>query len=484
MSIRLKLTLLCSFLTLALLIGIGTLFLINLRSGLQTNLKSSLRTQVAEVSAQVQTTGTGAAEQLRVANGSFAQVLDTSGHIVLSTDNISGQPLISAAQARQAASDSFGFNATVHPNATSATHNPSPVHVRVYATGAGQPGQVIAVAISREVVDDAMARARDELFIVGAIVLLLAGPGAWLVTRAALKPVERMRAQAAELQARDAGAGLPVPGTRDEIARLGATLNELLARLHGAVEHERAFVADAGHELRTPLTVLRGELELARRPGRSPDQLLETIDIAAEETERLVRLAEDLLVLARDEQTLPIRRQSFDVVALIDAARSAALISTTNPVDITISGPDELTAIGDPDRIRQAVDNLLSNAVRYSPDDGTIRIDLLSDDGEIEIAVLDRGPGFDPDFIPHAFERFRRGDPARRRGTSATGGGGGTGLGLAIVRSILRAHEGVAVAANRTDGPGSRVSVRWPGQPLAARRGQLTVVRPERPAAS
>lgn len=122
--------------------------------------------------------------------------------------------------------------------------------------------------------------------------LLLAGLGAWLLAAAALRPVDRMRAPAADLQTRDAAIGLAVPGTRDELARLAVTLNELLTRLHAAVEHDRAFVADAGHELRTPLTVLKGELELAARPGRSTQELMATV-AAAEEIDRLIRLAED-----------------------------------------------------------------------------------------------------------------------------------------------------------------------------------------------
>ena len=467
MSIRLKLALLFTSVTLVLLLGVGAFFLYNLRSGLDDSLNSSLRTQADEVLVQLDQSPAG---NLRLASDSYAQVLTKTGAVVTTSANMTDYVLLTADESARAARRPIYLDHTIPGGQTSSGRTTAQVRVRVYAVSAGRAGEIIAVASSREVVDDATERAAAELVVVGAIVLLLAGPGSWLLTRAALRPVERMRSQAAELQARDVGAGLTVPPTRDELGRLGRTLNELLARLHGAVEHERAFVADAGHELRTPLTILRGELELARRPGRSPEQLLETIDVAAEETERLVRLAEDLLVLAREEQALPIRRQSFDVVAMVDAATTPAAITSAGAVEFLIVGPAVLDAVGDPDRIRQALDNLIANAIRYSPDGGTIRIECSQGAGDIEVAVLDEGPGFDSDFLPYAFERFRRGDATRRRGTSASGIGGGTGLGLAIVRSILRAHGGQATAVNRTDRGGARVSISWPGEPLVRRR--------------
>ena len=466
MRIRLKLAILFTALTLVLLVGIGAFFLLNLRSGLQSSMDNSLRTRADEVIAQLGASrpGDSAGIRLVLAHNSYGQVLTTSGTVTESTDDTLDGPLLTPSQAVAAARGQRLFDATVHPATSSANGELGPQRVRVLAAPSGQAGNVVAVATSREVVDEAMERAAKELLVVGAIVLLLAGPGSWLLVRATLRPVERMRAQAAELQTRDAGAGLSVPDTGDEIARLAETLNGLLTRLHGAVEHERAFVADAGHELRTPLTVLRGELELARRPGRTLEQLSETVEIAAEETERLVRLAEDLLVLARDEQALPIRRHSFDVRAVAEAARAAATSAAAGrSVSLQVIGPQTLAAGGDPDRIRQAVDNLLSNAVRFSPPGGVVGVELSRTGAGVEVSVTDDGPGFAADLLPYAFERFRRGDTARTRDADARTAG--TGLGLAIVSSILRGHGGTATASNRTGAAGARVTLRWPAEP-------------------
>jgi signal transduction histidine kinase len=458
--IRLKLAILFVVLTLALLVGVGAFFLFNLRSGLQNSMNNSLRTSADEVVAQLDASST-TPSQLRLAD-SYGQVLTATGVVVQSTDNALNQPLITPAQAARASQGSTGlFDETYRPARRPTANSPGTVRVRVLYMPSGHGGNVIAVASSREVIDEAIERAAKELLTVGAIVLLVAGPGAWFLTRAALQPVERMRLQAAELQAREAGAGLTVPGTTDEISRLAETLNGLLSRLHEALEHERAFVADAGHELRTPLTILRGELELARRPGRSPEQLAETIEIAGEETERLVRLAEDLLVLARDGQAMAQRREPFDVRSVAESARLGVdPRASARGITVEVAGPQVLFANGDIDQIRRAVDNLISNAVRFSPDGDRVCIELKKAGPDIEIAVLDRGPGFSVDFLPHAFERFRRGDSARTR----DGEEGGSGLGLAIVRSIARDHGGDADATNRVDGPGARVRLHWPAE--------------------
>jgi two-component system, OmpR family, sensor kinase len=210
---------------------------------------------------------------------------------------------------------------------------------------------------------------------------------------------------------------------------------------------------------------LQGELELARRPGRTRAELAATIDVAAEETDRLVRLAEDLLVLGRDCES-PVRRgRPFDLSEIAEAAiHAAAASAAVRDVEIALSAPRELTVIGDPDRIRQAVDNLLTNAVRHSPSGARVAVSLEVDGPQAQVEVTDQGPGFAPEFIPVAFERFTRADQARGRTTGA-GVPGGMGLGLAIVRAVMVSHGGSATAANAT-GAGARVTLRWPtGRP-------------------
>ncbi|MEP6560207.1 MAG: HAMP domain-containing sensor histidine kinase [Nakamurella sp.] len=470
MPIRLRLALLVTAATLVLLTGAGFLFIRELQTGLQQNLDTTLHTRVEDLISQL---GEQAANfqdagptPLVLGNDSYQQVLTDHGKVLDSSDGLTGTPLLTPAQATQAATNTLLADTTITPAGTQATQR-----VRLLATATNQPGVIVAVAVSRDVLDQAVSRATWQLLVLGIIVLLLAGPGAWLLAAAALRPVDRMRAQAAALQARDAAIGVAVPGTRDELARLAVTLNELLTRLHAAVEHERAFVADAGHELRTPLTVLKGELELAGRPGRSNQELMATVAVAAEETDRLIRLAEDLLTLGSDEAAAGHTRR-FDLAQTVHAALTATLTTAAaNGQTVGTHGPPALHVHGDPARIRQAIDNLLTNALRVAPPGPTITVTLSQDAEATSVRVRDCGPGFPVDFLPLAFERFTRADTARTR-TAGQGQRHGTGLGLAIVKGVMSSHHGTATATNNTDGPGATVTLRWPTSPAALPPGE------------
>jgi signal transduction histidine kinase len=249
-----------------------------------------------------------------------------------------------------------------------------------------------------------------------------------------------------------------VPPTRDEVAALAGTMNDLLGRLQRALARQRAFVADASHELRTPLAVLRGELELAARPGRGLPELTAAVRNSSAEAERLARLTDDLLLLARsDEDRLSLRLERTDIGALL--VRSAGLASsrlTAAGLSCRVDVPPGTCADVDPDRIRQAVDNLIGNALRFAPRGSVIVLAARAAGSGLDIEVSDDGPGFPAGFLPHAFERFARPDSGRSRGD------GGAGLGLAIVRAVAAAHGGVATAGNKPAG-GAVVRLRLPG---------------------
>ena len=276
--------------------------------------------------------------------------------------------------------------------------------------------------------DDALKTLVILLVIGLPIMLVLASLAGYGAATAALRPVERMRRQAAGMA--EPSGRLPVGPADDEIGRLGTTLNAMLARIEESYERERGFVADASHELRTPLAILKAELELALREGRSVEELQVALRSAAEETDRLVALAEDLLVLARvEEGRLPVRPEPLD---------AGTLLRRFGPAE----APPGLAVRADPERLDQALRNLVDNARRYGG--GHIELAAERVNGSVELHVRDEGPGFPPDFLDAAFERFTRADPARGRG--------GTGLGLAIVDVIARAHGGAAGARNRPTG--------------------------------
>lgn len=465
MTIRLRLALVFTVVALLLLLGGGYLFVSRLEEGLENSLTTTLDTRAVGVIYQLGahpelTTATPAGRRgLFAGGGTLDQLLTAQGAILVSSRSIAHTPLVTQAQALAAMTHTVVFDNIVMSE-TPEDSRPEPM--RILAKRVGKSSDVLAVAISRGVVDKAVTRSRQQLVALSIAVLILAGPGSWLLTRAALRPVERMRREASDLDARSAGAGVRVPDTHDEIARLGHTFNGLLGRLHAALSREQALVADAGHELRTPLTVLKGELELARRPGRSRDELAGTVEIAAQETDRLVRLTEDLLFLATGENARDLQAREFDLTAVVaGAVRSVSALDAARHVQITVSAPEHVSATGNPDWIRQAVQNLLINALRHAPAGTSITVTLSREASTTRVSVADDGPGFPPEFLPFAFDRFTRADRSRARSAEQADGLGGNGLGLAIVRSVLSRHGGTAVASNRPEG-GAEVVLTWP----------------------
>lgn len=302
----------------------------------------------------------------------------------------------------------------------------------------------LVVAKSLEPRDETLDHLLAELLVAGPLALLLAAVAGYGLAAAALRPVEAMRSRAEAISASTPGTRLPEPAGRDEISRLAETLNEMLARLEAAFAHERRFIADASHELRTPLALLKTELEVALRRRRSRDELEQALRSASEETDRLTRLAEDLLLIARsDAGGLPIRRERisasavFDVVAERFSGQAGRRGQTLEAVP-----PNGLVLDADPVRLEQALGNLVDNALEHGS--GRIVLSARPRGQLVELHVEDEGPGFPPEFIADAFDRFSRSLDARS--------GGGSGLGLSIVELIAQAHGGGVGAQNRGDG--------------------------------
>jgi signal transduction histidine kinase len=313
---------------------------------------------------------------------------------------------------------------------------------RVLAEPAPSGSGVAVLARSLESRSESLDHLRHELLIFLPLALLAASLGGYALAAGALRPVEDLRRRAEAVTPGDPSK-LPVPPAGDEVSRLALTLNDMLARLQAAVEHERRFVADASHEIRTPLALLRTELDLALRRPRSQEELESALRSAAEETQRLSRLADDLLLIARaDEGSLPIR---LEVVAAGDLLADAALRFEGRAGrlgrDLLIE-ETPLYVNADPLRVGQALVNLVDNALTHGG--STVELAAEERDGLVELHVRDGGPGFPDDFRARAFDRFSRADEARSRG--------GSGLGLSIVEVVARAHGGGAGLASTTSG--------------------------------
>ena len=442
MSIKLRVALVFT-LALAVAFALGSwLFLSQLHAQLVTNtLKAQLTPYLPAAAKQGGTIS--APEKVLV------QVISRSGRVVGHSSEAGTTPMLSASQLRQARAGLFSGTGTNDGD-----------RVDVAAEPAGRPGSVLVVGSSAEdpVVTSTVQTSTVALVIGGVVFVLIGGLGAYWLAATALSPVERMRREVAALSAQDSHAGVRVPRTRDELAALAGTMNDLLTRLHEALARQRGFVADASHELRTPLAVLGAELELAGRPGRSREDLVQAVASADEEVARLTRLTNDLLMLARsDEGRLPVRLAPTEVTELLGrSAERAAGRASDAGVDIVVDAPAGLVALIDEDRIRQAVDNLVDNALRFAPAGTHVTMSARASGTGLVIEVADAGPGFPADFLSHAFERFRRPDTGRARSD------GGAGLGLAIVAAIAAAHGGTTTARNGPDG-GAIVAIELPG---------------------
>jgi signal transduction histidine kinase len=380
-------------------------------------------------------------EQIGATPDAFAQVLGPAGNVVATSSGLRGPELVPASVREGLGSRSRAYDQRIGARGEL-------LRVLAVPVQRADGRYVVAVGSSLATADAAVQRVRQGVLAAGILLVVAGSLGAWLLAGAALRPVERLRAAVAAVPPDQPGRTLQVPSTRDELAKLARTMNQLLDRISQALERERRLIADASHELRTPLTVLRAELELADRPSRSREELAESVHQASREAGRISRLAEDLLLLARTDQGGPIVRaveQPLEPV-LKEAVTGASVRAADRRVTVTLEVDPELIAPVDSDRLRQAIDNLVDNALRVVPEGSTIQVRASAVDGMVEVAVSDAGPGFPAEFLPKAFERFHRADTARTRSH------GGAGLGLAIVKAIAEGHGGRAEAANRPGG--------------------------------
>jgi signal transduction histidine kinase len=265
-------------------------------------------------------------------------------------------------------------------------------------------------------------------------------------------------------RADDLSRRIPMDGApQDEVGRLGMAFNESLERLERLFNAQRRFLADVSHELRTPLTAIRGNVDLLRRMGGADPTSLDAIQ---SEAERMSRLVGDLLLLAQaDSGNLPLARDRVELdTLLLEVFREAQMLAAG--VHVSIGEIDQAVVIGDRDRLKQLLLNLVSNAVTYTPEGGRVTLGLARVNEFARIAVSDTGVGIPPDELPHIFDRFYRVDKARSRLM------GGAGLGLSIAQRIAHLHGGRLEAMSEGEGKGTTFCV-W--LPLARRPTQATL---------
>ena len=443
LPIRARLTLVFALAMAVVLVLAGSLVYVSVAGNLNTALDEQLRSRAQDVSALVRRDGSlESTSGTLVEHGeSFAELLSSSGGVLDSTAPGGTRSLLSPSELNRARHKAIFFNRPSVPGLDESARLLALPVVR------GSNKVVLIVGATRENRAETLRSLRNAFLIGGPLALILASLAGYGLAGAALRPIEAMRRRAADISATSLDDRLPVPPTQDEVSRLGETLNAMLARIGDGLARERRFVADASHELRTPLALLKTELELALRRARTTEELESAIRAAAEDTERLSRIADDLLLLARAEQgRVPIKREAVDVADVLETvAERFRPRAQLEQRDLSVAPGDPLVVKGDRVLLEQALGNMVDNA--FSHGAGPITLSADRRNGSAELHVRDEGGGFAADFLARAFERFSRGQK-----TSTDG----SGLGLAIVETIADAHEGHAHAAN-TNGGGADV---------------------------
>lgn len=373
-----------------------------------------------------------------VTPGVYVQVNNLDGTPITRSDNLGEQTLVLTPTAIDRVvknGESFYTNLTIES-----------APLRAYVTPLrfrNQPIGIIEVAQSLAPVYENTQRLATLL--VGGIILtlVLASLVGALLARNALAPIDRVTQTARSItRAGDLTRRLDPPKTQDEVGRLAGTFNEMLGRIEELFRSQQRFVSDVSHELRSPLTAIRGNIDLLRRGGAdNPDERQQMFAAIDSETERMKRMVDDLLLLARADEGFKFQTQTVELdTILLDVYRQARVMAGDG-IKVLLGNEDQAQVMGDPDRLKQLFLNLMDNAIKYTPNGGEVTLSLERDSEWVRVSVTDTGVGIPPQDMPRIFDRFYRVDKSRTRDGS-NGKGGGTGLGLAIAKWVTEAHGG------------------------------------------
>ena len=314
-------------------------------------------------------------------------------------------------------------------------------------------GVLVLVGTDLEDIRNDIWSLAGALALMGSGILVLSVAGGWWFTGRALEPLQRITRTARRMTDGDLAARIPVDAIDTEVGEIAHALNSAFDRLHGAIERQRRFTADASHELRTPLATLSAEVQWALARPRTAEELRSSIEVCERAVGRMQAVIERLLFLARGEavaiQTTSVRvdevtTQAIEHVQALAYAAGLTLTSDTTPATIR----------ADPEQLLEAITNVLTNAIRYNVPDGTVHIEVRETADAVELRITDTGIGISPADLPLIFDAFFRGDPARSRDT------GGAGLGLAVARSVVERHGG-SIRCTSSPGAGTTVWMTW-----------------------
>lgn len=466
MPLRARLTaLLVAFLTIAT-IGVGLTATLQLRSFLMQRQDSELQAEANLIGA---TLTTALDNQREISTDTLKSLVPSSTYVVSVTHD---GATLQTSLANSDPPDLHGISNRAHSTPVTAKSINSTERWRVVSGSAADGTTHYAVAVPMSRVNDIVER----LIIVVALgtfgVVLVGGVLGWFAVRRAMAPLRRIEDTARAIADGDLARRVPEIGTRDEVASLSHSLNVMLSRIEQSFalqqrseDRMRQFVADASHELRTPLATVRGYAELYRQGAIGPGDVHSAMGRIEGEATRMAAMVDDLLLLTRFDnresrhgQPAP-RRDPVDLTVLAgDAVQDALAVAPDRSIRlIGEQGPLAPTPVtGDESSLRQVLNNLVNNALRYTPPGSPLEVQVGSDEAAAVVRVIDHGPGVPEEARERIFERFYRADPSRNSAD------GGSGLGLAIVDAIMAAHDGTVRVTGTTPGPGATFTVSMP----------------------
>jgi heavy metal sensor kinase len=436
LGIRARLTVVNLLFLIVIVGGLGAFLVLRLRADLLSTIDRGVRSSAAAIKQNYVDEGPGSFTEFSAAtlrrSGAVSQVLGPHGHVLLAYGgDTADDPMVPRSL------QLLALRGT--PQVFDTKIGDSGQSYRVMATPVrkGRRTTLVVVGDSLLGAEEAVRRILLLLLVAAPVAIAAAGAVGWLVVRNAFAPVDRMRAKAARIGINQLHERLVAPNPEDEIGQLAATLNEMLDRLEAGVLARRQLVADTSHELRTPLAAMRAELDVSLRDRSRSDSERTALASVREEVDRMTRIVEDLLTLARaDDGRLPVTTGTVELADVIDSAVAQLQpMADQKGVHVYVDGDDASTE-ADAHGLHRALANLIENAIEFTPPGGEVTVSSWRNGAEVGVTVSDSGPGIPEASRERVFDRFYRVDPSRSRQS------GGSGLGLAICYEIAAAHGG------------------------------------------
>lgn len=439
-----------------LLASLGLLVYWLLSTNLRRDAESQLATRAVQLASTLNVDESGINFQESQLPGELALLYSSKGALLESSSRIYSPPVLPAWTSQGAGKGAYETVAL--PDGRWLMYA-GPIAASEPSASAGAGAGTLIIGRSLEPIYELLNQTVSVFAMVGPIVLLLACVGGYFLAGRALAPVAAITRTAQRIQAEGLGRRIGMEGREDELGKLAATFDSMLARLEETFARERRFTSDAAHELRTPLAVIRAESSLALSKSRTPDEYRRVLQVVDGESSRMGKLMGDLLTLARaDVGKYHLLRKAVDLTALCQkVAAQMEVLARDKQITLTTDIAEGIRTIGDDAWLMQMLNNLLDNGIKYTQSGGWVKLTLARKKDNVAIVVEDNGIGMTEEQLAHIFDRFYRADKARGRDNSASG----SGLGLAICEWIAISH-GMHIGATSQIGNGSAFEVVLP----------------------